>query len=116
MPRGSLPGERRGGRQAGTPNRRTLALRAIAEGLPPPGSPLEFLTNVYRNEALPLEVRLEAAGKAAPFVHPRLAMLTVGGDKENPLQTVTRIELVAVEPPPRAPRVNPSRRLELAYE
>ena len=37
MPRGSAPGERRGGREAGTPNRRTSALREAieAEGVDP---------------------------------------------------------------------------------
>ncbi len=98
MPRGSAPGERRGGRQRGMPNRRTIELRALAEGPPQAGSPLEFLTSVYRNEALPIELRIEAANKAAPYVHPRLAAVTVGGSPENPINSVTRIEIVPVKP------------------
>ena len=35
------------------------------------------------------------AEKAAPFVHPRLSTTQVSGDPEKPLETVTRIELVA---------------------
>ena len=31
MPRGSAPGERRGGRVAGTPNRATIEVKAIAQ-------------------------------------------------------------------------------------
>jgi hypothetical protein len=89
------------GRKAGIANKRTLELRAIAEGQPREGTPLGFLTSVYRNEALPIELRIDAAGKAAPYVHPRLTAVTLGGDKENPLQTVSRIELIPVEPRPR---------------
>ena len=84
MPRGSAPGERRGGRRRGTPNRRTIELRTLAEGQPQEGTPLEFLTSVYRNEALPLGMRIDAAGKAAPYVHPRLAAVTLSGEKTAP--------------------------------
>jgi hypothetical protein len=98
MPGGRRPGA---GRKAGVPNKRTLALRALAEGQPREGAPLEFLTSVYRNEALPIDLRIDAAGKAAPYVHPRLTAVTVGGDKKNPLQTVSRIEIVPVAPRPR---------------
>ena len=95
MPGGRRPGA---GRKAGVPNKRTLELRALAEGRPREGSPLEFLTSVYRNEALPIDLRIDAASKAAPYVHPRLAAVTVGGDREDPLRAITRIERVPVEP------------------
>jgi hypothetical protein len=101
MPRGSAPGERRGGRRRGTRNRRTIELRALAEAQPREGTPLEFLTSVYRNEALPIDRRIDAAGKAAPYVHPRLAAVTLGGDRENPVPVITRIELVPVKAKPR---------------
>ena len=67
------------GRKAGVPNRRTLELRALAEGQPQAGSPLEFLTSVYRNEALPLDLRIDASKAAAPYVHPRLAAIDING-------------------------------------
>jgi hypothetical protein len=89
------------GRKAGVANKRTLELRALAEGQPQEGTPLAFLTSVYRNEALPIELRLEAAGKAAPYVHPRLAAVTLGGDPGAPLHAVSRIEIVPVAPRPR---------------
>ena len=101
MPRGSAPGEHRGGRRRGTPNRRTIELRALAEGQPREGSPLEFLTSVYRNEALPIDLRIDAAGKAAPYVHPRLTAVTLGGDGKNPLPVITCIKIVGVRPEPR---------------
>ena len=40
-------------------------------------TPLEFMTAVYRNERLPLFVRLQAAIQAAPYIHARLASVTV---------------------------------------
>jgi hypothetical protein len=73
MPRGSRPGERRGGRQRGTPNKKT-ALRnvAIAAAVSNPNvSPLEFLLSIMRDSHLPFELRIRVAQMAAPFVHPK---------------------------------------------
>lgn len=68
---GSKPGERRGGRQKGTPNKRTLAEREAikASGL----MPLDFMLDMLRNENQPIERRMWAADKAAPFLHRRLS-------------------------------------------
>ena len=71
MPRGSRPGERRGGRQRGTPNKKT-ALRnaAIAAAVSNPNvSPLDFLLSIMRDALLPFELRIKVAQMAAPFVH-----------------------------------------------
>jgi hypothetical protein len=75
-------GHKTGGRRPGSLNKSTLELQAMAAAVPFGESPLEFLTNVYRNPALPLEARISAAGKAAAYVHPRLTAVTLGGDKE----------------------------------
>ena len=68
MPRGSLPGERRGGRQRGTPNRATAAKAAeiSSSGM----TPLDYMISVMRDETAARPERLEAAAKAAPYVHP----------------------------------------------
>jgi hypothetical protein len=73
MPRGSKPGERRGGRLRGTPNKKTLlrdaAIKAAAAD--PDLSPLDFLLGLMRNPELPLDLRISMAEVAAPFVHRR---------------------------------------------
>ena len=73
MPKGSLSGERRGGRQKGTPNRATAAQAAAiaASGL----TPLDYMLSVLRDETAPRPERMEAAARAAPYVHPRLAAI-----------------------------------------
>ncbi len=76
MPRGSRPGERRGGRQRGTPNKKTLRknavfLAAAAEPNRSNRSPLEFMLALVRDPQVPLDLRLEMAAAAAPFVHAR---------------------------------------------
>ncbi len=50
-------GYKTGGRRRGSLNKRTLGFRAAAAAVPPGESPLEFLMNVYRIPALPLEAR-----------------------------------------------------------
>lgn len=54
MPRGSKPGERRGGRKPGTPNKKTTDIEAKLAALN--CDPLELLARVANGEAL--EVRL----------------------------------------------------------
>ena len=97
MPRGSNPGERRGGRKAGTPNKRTALLReAIAKG---GVSPLAFMLAQMRNPKNTLAVRLDAAKSAAPYVHPiRLASVEQSGPDGGPMEQVTRIERIIFDP------------------
>ena len=71
MPRGSKPGERRGGRQRGTPNKSTvLKNAAIAAAASDPNlSPLDFLLKLMRQRDLPVEYRVSVAHQALPFAH-----------------------------------------------
>jgi hypothetical protein len=71
MTRGSKPGERRGGRQRGTPNKGTLAKHAAinAAAVDPNLSPLDFLLKLMRQGDLPLELRITVAQQALPFTH-----------------------------------------------
>lgn len=82
MPRGSAPGERRGGRQKGTPNRRTVARQELADSAIEEGlSPLEMMLSTAR--ALFQEGTIESmvaacaiCKDAAPYCHPRLSAVS----------------------------------------
>jgi hypothetical protein len=71
MPRGSKPGERRGGRRRGTPNKKTVlrnaAICAVAAN--PDMTPLDFLRGVMRDPDASPDIRIKAAQAAAPYVH-----------------------------------------------
>ena len=71
MPRGSKPGERRGGRQPGTPNKKTALVNAAFDAATsnPDLSPLDFLLGVMRDASLPPDLRIKAAQAAAPYLH-----------------------------------------------
>ncbi len=73
MPSGSKPGERRGGRKLGTPNKKTVVKNAIinAAAGSPDLSPLEFFLSLMRQKDLDLEVRIAVARQALPFAHSR---------------------------------------------
>jgi hypothetical protein len=75
MPRGSKAGERRGGRQRGTPNKKTVLRNAAisAAAASPNTSPLDFLLGLMRDPNLPLEYRAKVAVTALPFVHTKAA-------------------------------------------
>jgi hypothetical protein len=61
-------------------------------------TPLEFLLGVMRNPRVPLGLRIDAAAKAAPFVHPRLqATQIVGPVSDEPI----RVTLIAEGQPNR---------------
>jgi hypothetical protein len=81
MPRGSKPGERRGGRRPGSKNRSTLRLEAavratVAGAETSDVMPAEFLLQVVRNEDLDLAVRIDAAKACASFFSPKLASVS----------------------------------------
>ena len=105
MPRGAAPGERRGGRAKGTLNKRTLEqVRAIEEsGL----TPLEYLMSVVRDTNADQAVRIDAAGKAAPYVHPRLATTEISlntSGKHVEEMTNAQIEAIVRGETPNLPR------------
>ena len=73
MPRGSKPGERRGGRQRGTPNKKTLIKNAVflAAASDPNRPPLDFMLALIRDLQVPLDLRIAAGAAAAPLLHAR---------------------------------------------
>src|SRR5437764_12879127 len=93
-----------GGRKEGTPNKATATREAEirAAGM----TPLEFMLGVMRDDNRAVELRLEAAAKAAPYVHPRLASVAVGNREGEPVQIrVEDRQRHAVERPTNAGQV-----------
>src|ERR1700746_102124 len=80
---GSKPGERRGGRQKGTPNKKTAeqkaAIKAAVEkvvGRLPEvfeGDSYAFLATIYKDKQQPIGVRMDAAKTAIAYERPRLS-------------------------------------------
>jgi hypothetical protein len=95
---GSKPGERRGGRQKGTRNKRSKALddaRARAEALIEGTIPGAFVGNahallmaIYKDPALPLHVRVDAAKAAIGYEKPRLERKSHEHDVSDPLKAL----------------------------
>jgi hypothetical protein len=111
MPRGAKPGERRGGRAKGTPNKMTfmktqMAMKAMAEvdttaaqlkatemlnrimaetyemaKAYGPQSP-NYNDDMYRNY---LKLTVYTAGRLAPYQSPQLVAMRVGNDRDSPL-------------------------------
>ena len=79
MPRGSKPGERRGGRQRGTPNKATVAKAAAlaSASADPTITPLQFLLGVMRDPKAPTGLRVQVARAAAPLVHGKSKIASV---------------------------------------
>src|SRR3990167_8935950 len=59
MPRGSAPGERRGGRAAGTPNKATRSVRTLAEPYAP--AAIRTLAEIMESPKSPPQARVAAA-------------------------------------------------------
>jgi hypothetical protein len=100
--RGSKPGERRGGRQSGTRNKRTVALEAaLAEAADQitgalgaeafDGDAHALLMAVYRDARQPIELRVAAAKAAIGFEKPRLAAI------EGKIEGVLTLEMIIKE-------------------
>ena len=102
MPRGSKPGERRGGRQRGTPNKKTVMRNAAisAAAMDSNISPREFMLQLMRDTNLPLEDRFTAAQVALPLAHPKLTSGrgTASASGRNKL-TLADIKALVESPP-----------------
>lgn len=77
-------GFKTGGRQKGSRNRKTAELqeKVAAEGV----TPLDYMLEVLRDGNQTLDVRLEAAKSAAPYVHAKLAAMEVTGAEGGPVE------------------------------
>jgi hypothetical protein len=60
-------------------------------------TPLEYLVSVYTDESNPLNVRLDAAKAAAPYVHPRLSAVEVSSNTPiRDARLISNEELIAI--------------------
>ena len=102
---GSKPGERRGGRPRGAPNKRTLAFEKarletaakITEALGPKafeGDAHAFLVAVYKDPSHPYELRIDAAKAAVRYEKPALATSSV--TIQNPLAAMNDQDLLQI--------------------
>ena len=73
-----------GGRKEGMPNKATAAREAEIKASG--ATPLDFMLGVMRDDSKTVEMRLEAAAKAAPYVHPRLSSVALGNKDGEPFQ------------------------------
>ena len=88
-------GKRTGaGRKPGSRNRRTVEQEAaITEsGV----TPLEFLTEVFRNEENALDTRIDAAKAAAPYCHAKLSSVEMSGPEGGPVEFASEIVIRGV--------------------
>lgn len=88
-------GKREGaGRKKGSPNKKTVVIQEkVAEtGL----TPLEVMLDIMRNTTDD-RLRLTAAQSAAPYVHAKLSSIELTGKDGGAVETVSRIELVALK-------------------
>src|SRR5436309_4930080 len=81
-----------GGRQKGAVDKIKREAILAAQGI----TPLDYMLGIVRNEQEDKTVRLDAAKAAAPYCHPRLQAVTLGGDPENPIMVDNMSELEAV--------------------
>ena len=83
-------GPKLGGRRKGTTNKATARRKAeIAQsGL----TPLQYMLGVLRDETNELPVRMQAANSAAPYVHPRLTSVELGGPDGKAIPITLTVE------------------------
>lgn len=95
--RGSKPGERRGGRQKGTPNKATASIRDLAREYT--HDALNTLVSVLAGgESIPAAAQVAAAKEILDRGYGKASTILAGDEDGGPMQMVTRIELVGVRP------------------
>jgi len=95
MPRGSKPGERRGGRQKGTPNKKN---QALIDRLKELGcDPIEDMALVCKEAKAEGDhnLLLSAAKELAQYVYPKRKAVELTGDDGGPLE-IKGIQVVGI--------------------
>ncbi len=96
--RGSKPGERRGGRKPGTPNKATASIRDIAREYT--AQAVTALVEVLKGgEAIPPAARVAAAKEILDRGYGKATTILAGDEDGGPVRYATEIRLVGVAPP-----------------
>jgi len=90
--RGSKPGERRGGRQKGTPNKATASIRDAAREYT--GEALQTLVGVMRDDDAPHAAKVSAANSVLDRGYGKASTVISGDEDGGPVKVATRIEIV----------------------
>ena len=81
---GAKPGERRGGRQKGTPNKRT---EAVAEILATIGcDPIGGMARIAMDETAELSIRAQMYKELAQYVAPKRKAIEITGENGDPVK------------------------------
>ena len=74
---GSKPGERRGGRQKGTLNRKTAEQKAFLQSIigTPEGDPFLIVMGAIKSPETPPDIKLRLCIEMMPYVRPKLASI-----------------------------------------
>jgi hypothetical protein len=78
---GSKPGERRGGRQKGTPNKATANIQEQLNALG--FDPITAMVKIAKNNTNPVEVRARMCSELAQYVAPKRKAIEHSGAIEN---------------------------------
>ncbi len=82
--RGSKPGEKRGGRQKGTPNKRTQAVTETLEGLGL--DPIRGMAEIALDERVEVSLRVQVLKELCQYVAPKRKAVEVTGEDGGPLE------------------------------
>lgn len=93
--RGSKPGERRGGRKKGTPNKATVAIKDAAREYTEKA--LLTLADVMTDEEQPAAARVSAANALLDRGYGKPSNVIAGDEDGGPIKTVSEIRLVGVK-------------------
>src|SRR5918911_2245956 len=94
MPGGSKPGERRGGRRRGSPNRRTAE---VAERLAALGcDPIEGMASIAMDPSNTPELRARMFAELAQYVAPKRKAVEHSGPEGGPLVAEHRLDTSAL--------------------
>lgn len=92
MPRGAAPGERRGGRAKGTPNKLTADIKALAQVHGKDA--IDTLAKIMKNIAAPEAARISAAKELIDRGYGRaIQAVELSGQDGGPIQSRTSFDL-----------------------